>query len=53
MQLSFASFKTFFGILFPFYFLNYENMILHLQETWNIQSKVIYNYTVYYNYFLK
>ena len=30
-----------------FYFLNYENMIIHLQETWKIQNKVTYSATIY------
>ena len=33
------------------FFLNYENMIIHLQETWKIQNKVTYSSTIYYNYF--
>ena len=37
--------------LFPFYFLNYENMTTHLQDTWKIQKKVTYSPTMYYNYF--
>ena len=31
---------------FLFCFLNYENMITHLQETWKIQSKVTYSSTI-------
>ena len=30
-----------------FYFLNYENMITHLQETWKIQNKVTHSSTIY------
>ena len=33
-------------------FFNYENMITHSQETWKIQNKLTYSFTVYYNYFL-
>ena len=29
-------------------FLNYENMITHLQETLEIQNKVTYSSTIYY-----
>ena len=38
---------------FLFYFLNYDSMITHLQETWKIQNKITYigSSTVYYNYF--
>ena len=36
---------------FLFLFFNYESMITHLQETWKIQNKVTYSYTIYYNYF--
>ena len=32
-----------------FYFLNYENMITHLQETWEIQNKVAHSSTIYCN----
>ena len=38
--------------LFLFYFLNYESMITHLQETWKIQNKVTYSSTTGYSYFL-
>ena len=31
-------------------FLNYENMITHLQETWKILNKVTYSFTIYYNF---
>ena len=34
-----------------YYFLNYESMLTHLQETWKIQKKVTYSSTKYYNYF--
>ena len=27
-------------------FLNYENMITHLQETWKIQNKITYSSTI-------
>ena len=32
---------------FLFYFLNYENMITHLQETWKIQNKVTHSSMIY------
>ena len=32
--------------VFYFYFLNYENMITHLQEFWKIQNKVTYSSTI-------
>ena len=35
-----------------FYFLSYENMITHLQETWKIQNKVTYSSIIQDNYFL-
>ena len=38
--------------LFLFYFLNYESMITHFQETWKIRNKVTYSSTTCYNYFL-
>ena len=38
--------------LFPFHCSDYESMLTHLQETWEIQNKVTYSSTVYYNYFL-
>ena len=28
---------------------NYENIITHLQETWQIQNKITYSSTTYYN----
>ena len=34
-------------IFFLFYFLNYENMVTHLQETWKIQNKVTHSSTIY------
>ena len=33
-----------------FYFLNYENMITHLQETWKIQNKVTHSSTIYWGF---
>ena len=33
------------------FFLNYECMITHLQETWKIQNKTTYSSTIYYNHF--
>ena len=30
-----------------YYFLNYESMLTHLQETWKIQNKLTCNSTVY------
>ena len=32
-----------------FNFLNYESMIIHLQETWKLQNKITYSSTVYCN----
>ena len=34
-----------------FLFFSYESMIIHLQETWNIQNRVSYSSTIYYNFF--
>ena len=42
--------KIYYFVFFlSFYFLNYENMVTHLQETWKTQSKVTYSSTIYYN----
>jgi hypothetical protein len=38
-----------FLFVFLFYFLNYENAITRLQETWKIQNKATYAATIYYN----
>ena len=35
---------------FMFCFLNYDNMITHLQATWKIQNKVTCNFTMCYNF---
>ena len=35
-----------------FSLLNYENMLIHLQETWKIQNKLTYSFIIYYNCFL-
>ena len=44
--------EMYFLFLNILYFLNYESMITHLQETWKIHNKVTYSSTIYYNYFL-
>ena len=36
------------SFVFLFYFLNYENMITHLQESWKIQNEVLYIYIYVY-----
>ena len=38
--------------IFPLSFLlkNFLSVIIHLQETWKIQNKVTYNFTIYYNW---
>ena len=35
--------------VFHLFFFNYENIITHLQETWQIQNKITYSSTTYYN----
>ena len=44
--------KFFFEYFF-FNFFNYESMITYLQETWNIQTKVTYSFTICYHSFFK
>ena len=42
-----------FVLFLIFVFLNCESMITHLQETWKIENKVAYSFTMYCNYFSK
>ena len=36
-------------LAFFFIFLNSENMLTHLQETWKLQNRVTYRFTIYYH----
>ena len=44
---------TSFSFSFFFYFLNYESVITHMQETWEIQNEVTYSslyFTIIFKY---